>query len=163
MRFTEGIRVAYIGEPDGGIAFEEQGVVMSAEANGSYVKWSTGAQADDITYVANHWLTPTAGTAVESSVLDDSLDEGSMIPPGQVTAAFNAYGPLGVWSMLRDDGHLIGLDSSVEEIVTGVMARVRHDASVRETLAHLDDEDGEQFVSLVASRLMRQAAEELVD
>jgi hypothetical protein len=86
----------------------------------------------------------------------DDLDSGVLVTIA-VRDTFDSQGQVGLLNALNEEGHLATFASIAEEAMHTVAARLRQDPSITEVLAHLDPEEGAEFVSFTASILLRDA------
>lgn len=156
MTIIDGQQVAYAGDGDDGLLPDDRGEVLSAGSTGSHVKWRTGAQAGRITLTANFDLVPMGGARISY----DDFESGSLVTFA-VKETFEHRGAIGLLNALNDEGHLASLEALAEEALALVARKLRDDPSIREVLAHLDDDDGSEFVSFTATCLMRDAFKEV--
>ncbi len=149
----DGQKVAYVGDGDDDLAVGDEGKVLSAGATGSHVRWVTGARAGDITLTHNFDLVVNR-QAVGS--YDNSLDTGSLVATA-VRQTYDRQGPRAVVAALRDEGHLATMAGLADEAIQHLASTIRRDPSMREVLAHLDDEEGSDLVDLTAKALLKDA------
>lgn len=150
---AEGARVQYVGDGDGGLSIGDRGKVLSNAGSGSHVMWQSGQRRGDITLVANMDLVATNGAQI---TYDDSLETGQIVTFA-VRDVYDHRGDVGLVNALNDEGHFATLGSIAEEALALVTARLREDASMREVLAQLDEDEGAEFISFTATVLLRDA------
>jgi hypothetical protein len=153
----DGCRVSYTGHGEGGLAFDDQGLVLVASGTGAHVHWKTGALADQVTLVDVQDLTALGGRqqAVEAA-LDDSLEVAGL---GTFTARqiFDEGGSEALLNVMVDSGHLSSFGSIAEEALSLVVGRIRTSDAVRQVVCHLDENEADEVVRLAAAALIRDA------
>lgn len=154
MIFADGQKVAYVGDPYDEVAIGDVGVVVQAGHTASHVKWVTGAATGSFAEVAHHEITPAQAARVD----DIDLLAGSIVDFA-VDDTFQRSGARGVMRVLSKRGHLSGLEALALRSVEQFVASVRSDPSFIEVLGDLDEQDGEDLVSLTAVSLLRDALE----
>lgn len=148
----EGQRVAFCGDPLDGLQVGDRGKVLSSAEAGSHVLWSTGSRTGEVTLVENFDLVASAHAPRSY----DGLDAGSLVTIA-VRDVYDGQGHVGLLNALNEEGHLATFAPIAEEAMHMVSQRIRQDPSIREVLAHLDSDEGADFVSLAASVLLRDA------
>lgn len=143
----EGQKVTYIGE--GEVEVGATGKVVSADAGCAHVLWATGAKANNITLVHSDDL------VVASQPPKESL--GGPIVRIAVQDVWESQGAEGLLNVLAEEGHFSTFASIADDAANVVAAQVREDPSMREVLAQLDVDDGEELVATVTTALLREA------
>jgi hypothetical protein len=151
----EGEYVAYVGEGDDDLAVDDRGKVLSAAGMGSHVLWSTGKRAGEITLTRNHDL-----VVRRAARYDDDLDSGVLVSIA-VRDVYDRQGDRGLLRALADEGHFACFTPVAVEAVRLVAQRLREDPSIKEVLAHLDPDEGAEFVGKAAGLLLRDALSEV--
>lgn len=150
-QFSDGQRVVYSGDPYEGVEVGAIGVVVQAGYTASSVRWADGTFDE----VAHHEIAPVSA----ARIAEDSDLLGGAIVGFNVRATFEGRGVKGVFNSLSKQGHLSGLEAVAEQLVAQFVAAVRNDPSYIEALNDLDDEDGDDLVSMTAVSLLRDALE----
>lgn len=132
----------------------DQGKILAIAGRGAHVLWSTGVRAGATDLVALEDLAPT--TASAQGLLDDSLDYGTLTSFA-VRETFDESGEAGVINQMASLGHLSAFEGIAHEALTLIASRIRHDPSIREVIASLDEEEGERVVRLASACLIRDA------
>jgi hypothetical protein len=152
----EGQEVTWTGPQIEGHLPGDRGQLLSfAGRNVAHILWSTGVFTGDVEIVDIVDL--QAGRVAVRGLVDDSLE----IPLSvfAVREVFDAEGEAGVLNAMASMGHLGTLAGIANEALGIVEARIRHDPSFLEVLAHLDDHEAEALVNLAATCLIRDAFE----
>ncbi len=152
-QLCDGQKVSYVGDGDDGLAVGDEGKVIAAGVTGSHVMWATGSQKDQVTLTPN-WDLVAQRRSVAS--MDNDLTTG--LVTFAVRDVYDREGPGGLMAALRDDGHLSTMATIGEEAIQFVATKVRNDPSMREVLAHLDDDEGGDLVAKLSGSILRQAA-----
>lgn len=148
----EGQRVAYCGDGDHGLQVGDRGKVLSAAGNHSHVMWTTGARSGEVTLTDNLGLV----TSTHAAQTYDDLDAGSLVTIA-VRDVYDNEGGVGLLNALNEEGHLATFAPIAEDAVSMVAGRIRQDPSIQEVLAHLDPDEGDEFVVFAASILLRDS------
>lgn len=148
----EGQRVAFVGDPQDGLQVGDCGKVLSSAEEGSHVLWSSGSRTGEVFLVENLDLV-TSGATPRTY---DDLDSGSLVTIA-VRDVYEGMGHVGLLNALNDEGHLATFAPIAEEAMQMVAARIRQDPSIGEVLASLDSDEGQEFVTLAVSVLLRDA------
>lgn len=148
--FADGQRVQYAGDPIDGLDIGDVGVIAQAGHTASHVKWVTGARKGTFTEVPHYEI-----QAVGSTPDTDALSGG--LVTFAVRQVHAQVGNRGLLDILNEQGHLASFDAIGEEAMALVARRIREDPSIREVLAQLEGEDGDDFVAVATVALLRDA------
>jgi hypothetical protein len=150
-RIPEGERVAYIGEPRGGLDVDDRGRVVSAAGSGSHVQWATGPAKGQITLESNSDL-----VSVRSRDADDDNLDGPIVSIA-VRDTYEREGTTGLLNALNRDGHLAFFEEVAREAVHVVQSSIRNDPSFRPILAQLSADEASELINLSTATLLRDA------
>lgn len=152
----EGQEVTWTGPSIEGHLPGDRGQLLSfAGRNVAHILWATGAFTGDVEIVDIVDL--QAGRVAVRGLVDDTLDVP--LTSFAVRDVFDTEGEAGVLNQMAAMGHLGALTGYANEALDMVEAKIRHDPSFREVLAHLDDHEAEALVNLTAACLIRDAFE----
>jgi hypothetical protein len=155
---AEGSLVTYVGDGigrDAGLYLEDQGKVVSSTPTHSHVSWRSGALKGSIVLVSNNDLV----VARTASTMDDSLD-GPLVATA-VQQTYEEGGARRLLSALIQEGHTAGFAAIADEVISLVASRIRQDPSFRAVLAQLDNDAGDDLISLASVSLLRDAFREV--
>ncbi len=150
--YADGQKVSFVGDPSPDTpAIGDVGIVVSAGNTASHVRWMSGVRAGLYDEMGHMEIAATASTVTDTDSFSGRIVTFSV---AEVQARAGARGLL---DELNDRGHLGGLEAIAEEAMGLVAARIRTDPSIREVLAQLDDEDGDDLVALATVALLQDA------
>lgn len=159
MNFYEGQAVSYVGESQPGLTLGDHGRLLAfASKTAGHVQWLDGKLRGQVTvHELGAEVLPT-GKKYEAVLdgLEDSLEVGP-VPHTSARSVYDTEGSIGVLSMLASSGYLANFEAIADEAQAFVQGRIRSEASVREILAQLDDDEASELVVL-ASRVLLQDA-----
>lgn len=154
MFHAEGSHVAYIGtgEPDAPIVSGDEGCVILAAENGSYVQWVSGACREDISLVSNAELQ-------EIKRATANLDEFLEVPLQAVAARdiFDKSGASGLLNALNKEGRLGFFEGIAQQIATSVLVAIRDEPSFRTILGQLSPSEAQDVLDLSTTALLKDA------
>lgn len=151
MMFFDGQKVSYVGhEGEGTPKIGDLGQVVAVGNTASHVKWKTGSLKDEFREVDHMSIVPVAGQAEI-----DTFSGGLLAFSARDVHA--ARGTDGVVDALNEAGHLGSFEAIAEEALGLVASRIRNDPSIREAMAAIGDEAGEDLVATAAVRLLSDA------
>lgn len=147
----EGSKVSYVGDEFNGdrLSVGDEGRVLSHGGSACHVIWASGEREGQVTLTANCNLLSTQPEAVFAR-------EGHLVSMA-LRDIFEKRGNRGLLGVLAEEGALASLTPAADEALAFVMGRVRGDAGVQEVLAHLDEDEADEFVSYAALALLREA------
>lgn len=151
----EGSKVAYVGPVTKGRDIGDEGLVVSAEASYSHVRWTTGAKVGEFDLVRNSDLVVNGSLSQHPLTAGDSFDEG--LVGINVHAVYSRRGSLGLINALNEEGHLMAFPQIAEEAASFVAQRIREDPSVVEVLGSLEEDEVDDFVSTACMVVLRDA------
>lgn len=158
--FSEGQQVSYVGDGHDGQSLGDRGKLLVITGSAGHVQWSSGPLEGEVTLTALGALAPASGkTARTFDALEDSLEVGTTAPL-QATAARDVYdedGEVGVLNFMATSGHLGSFSDIAEETLSFVEERIRRDASIRQAIAGLEEEESEAVIRLASQVLLRDA------
>jgi hypothetical protein len=157
--FREGMVVSFIGDGHDELTLGNHGKILAfASDTAGHVQWLDGPLRGSVTLhdLAADFAPSSQKFEASRDGLEDSLEVG----PVAHTSARSVYdmeGSLGVLSMLASAGYLANFESIADEAQTFVQQRIRQESSLREALSQLDDDEGEELVSLASRVLLHDA------
>lgn len=144
--FYEGAEVEWVG--GGGIKAE--GHIVSLGSTHAHVKWASGPDALDITFVDLYDLEPVTAKKVEE-------DPMHMVA---VRRAFDREAVTGVLNFLASNNYLDTWQDIAKDVLAYVESRIRTDASMDLVEEQLSVPEREQVVKAGALALLRDAFSE---
>lgn len=159
MNFYEGQAVSYVGDGQHGLTLGAHGRLLAFASNrAGHVQWLDGPLRGQVTVheLGTEVLPANKKFAAVHDGLEDSLEVG----PIQHTSARSVYdleGSAGVLSMLASSGHTANFEQIADDANAFVQSRIRQEASVREVLAQLDEDEASELVALATRVLLRDA------
>lgn len=160
MNFYEGQAVSYVGDGQQGLTLGAHGRLLAFASSGSagHVHWLDGPLRGQVTVheLGTEVLPSTKKFAAVHDGLEDSLEVGP-IQHTSARAVYDLEGSAGVLSLLASSGHLANFEQIADDANAFVQGRIRAEASVREALAQLDDEEASELVALASRVLLRDA------
>jgi len=156
LDLPEGSRVTYVGDGHDGRSLADRGMLLAKVGQLGHVKWSDGEitphYLDDLAPAAK-WGGHRRRVTAERDEFADSLEFGSL----QLTGMRRVLGEAGVLTMLANAGHLSSFAGIAEDALGYVQQQIRRDASMREVIAQLDDDEADGVVRMAARGLLRDA------
>lgn len=159
MNFYEGQAVSYVGDGQQGLPLGAHGRLLAfANKTAGHVQWLDGPLRGQVTVheLGAEVLPSNKKFATVQDGLEDSLEVG-FIQHTSARAVYDTEGSVGVLSLLASSGHLANFEAIADEAQAFVQGRIRAEASVRDVLAQLEEEEASELVAL-ASRVLLQDA-----
>jgi len=160
VNFYEGQAVSYVGDGQRGLPLGAHGRLLAfANKTAGHVQWLDGPLRGQVTvHELGSEVLPASKkyTAAVQDGLEDSLEVGPVAHTSARTV-YDTEGSVGVLTMLASTGCLANFEAIADDAHAYVQGRIRQEASVREVLAQLDEEEASELVSL-ASRVLLQDA-----
>lgn len=147
----EGAKVSFVGD-DERIAVGARGKVVSSSGTYGHVLWATGSLAGQIT--PHHEDDLVVGASLEAVAHD--LHSDSLVAVA-VRDTYDMAGDAGLLNALNEEGHLATFSVYAEQALETVASAIRTDASMREVLGQLTEDEQSEFVAFTASVLLRDA------
>jgi hypothetical protein len=154
----EGSKVSYVGDPYDGIDIGDEGKVLTSEASSarSNVIWRTGKRAGEVTLVSDEDLVATSKASSVAESIDLSLETAGLVTVA-VRDTYDRAGAPGLINALNEAGHLSIFASIAEAALQHVSDAIKQDPMISEVLSDLDPDEGDEFVNLASSVLLRDA------
>lgn len=158
--FREGQAISFIGDeqahPPVPLGAHGRLLAFASHTHG-HVQWIDGPRCGQVDVVGLDDVAPAPKRYQASrDGLEDSLEVGPISATG-ARDVFDVEGPAGLLTMMASSGRLSGFDSLADDVLTHTEGLIRQEASVRDVLAELDDQDGDELVSLASRVLLRDA------
>ena len=159
MNFYEGQAVSYVGDGQPGLTLGDHGRLLAfASKSAGHVQWLDGHRRGQVTVheLGTEVLPSSKKFEATRDGLEDSLEVGP-VPHTSARQVYDTEGSLGVLSMLASSGYLANFEAIADDAHAYVQKRIRNEASVREILAQLDDDEASEFVALASRVLLHDA------